>query len=204
MTDKPKKKAVRKKGDLTKNKAGSAENRRRFVALKQRCFELYKAGWAKARIAEELNVQPASVYRWFKQANITREEPDDDPTKDVFQADLEDTVTDVIEDERMNSRDEEQKALLEIAENQSSPADQYQAYIAASSIKMLRDNLMNVRGPRTIRELSELDQLIRRNLGLAPKGGSGSSGTLTIDLSILNNTKAAGAASVVIDAELNE
>jgi hypothetical protein len=92
---------------------------------------------------------------------------------------------------------------LEVAENQSSPADKYQAYVAASAIKMLRDNLINVRGPRTIRELSELDQLIRRNLGLNPKGGSGGAGSLTIDVSILNNSRATngGSASVVIDAE---
>jgi len=56
-----------------------------------------------------------------------------------------------------------------------------------------------VRGPRTIRELSELDQLIRRNLGLNPKGG-GNSSPLHIDISILNNTKAShGALGPVVD-----
>jgi len=61
---------------------------------------------------------------------------------------------------------------------------------------------MNVRGPRTVRELSELDQLIRRNLGLNPKGGSSSGGGLSIDISILNNAKTAnGGSSVVVEAE---
>jgi hypothetical protein len=68
-------------------------------------------------------------------------------------------------------------------------------------MKILRDNLLNIRGPRTIREMSELDQLIRRNLGLNAKSGGGSS-SLTIDISVLNNSKAAtGGAQVVVEAE---
>jgi hypothetical protein len=49
--------------------------------------------------------------------------------------------------------------------------------------------MKNLRGPRTVRELSELDQLIRRNLGLNSKNGGGSS-KMQIDISILNNTEA--------------
>jgi len=99
------------------------------------------------------------------------------------------------------AREEEDLNLLEVAENQSTPADKYQAYVAASAMKILRDNLLNIRGPRTIREMSELDQLIRRNLGLNAKSGGGSS-SLTIDISVLNNSKAAnGGSQVVVEAE---
>jgi len=43
--------------------------------------------------------------------------------------------------------------------------------------------------------------LIRRNLGLNAKSGGGSS-SLTIDISVLNNSKAAtGGAQVVVEAE---
>jgi hypothetical protein len=51
-----------------------------------------------------------------------------------------------------------------------------------------------------VRELSELDQLIRRSLGLNPKGGSNAGGGLQIDISILNGTKAVRGA-VVVDAQ---
>jgi len=78
--------------------------------------------------------------------------------------------------------------MMEIAERQTTPADKYQHYIAAAGIKLLRDSVTNLRGPKTVRELSELDQLIRRNLGLNAKGGGAS--TMQIDISILNNTKA--------------
>jgi hypothetical protein len=164
----------------------------------QRAIEMYKGGVIKMRIAEELGISFDTVCRWLKDAVL--DTPDE---TEPFAKNLEESTTAVIADAKLAARDQEQQSLLEVAENQSSPADKYQAYVAASAIKMLRDNLANVRGPRTVRELSELDQLIRRNLGLNPKGGSGGSGSLTIDVSILNNSKATngGSASVVIDAE---
>ena len=54
---------------------------------------------------------------------------------------------------------------------------------------MLRDSIKNLRGPKTVKELSELDQLIRRNMGLNAKTAGGG-GKLQIDISILNNAKA--------------
>ena len=100
--------------------------------------------------------------------------------------------------------------MMEIAESQSSPAEKYQSYISAAGIKLLRDSIKNLRGPKTVRELSELDQLIRRNLGLNAKTAGGS-GRVQIDLTILNNTKAdrgKGAVNIkegeIIDAEETE
>jgi hypothetical protein len=90
---------------------------------------------------------------------------------------------------KLDARLEEDKNLMEVAQSQSSPADKYQSYIAAASIKLLRDSIKSLRGPRTVKELSELDQLIRRNLGLNAKSAGGS-GKLQIDISILNNAKA--------------
>jgi hypothetical protein len=46
-----------------------------------------------------------------------------------------------------------------------------------------------LRGPKSVRELSELDQLIRRNMGLNAKSGGGA-GKMQIDISILNNARA--------------
>jgi predicted transcriptional regulator len=175
-----------------------AEKRQAKADKVVRAKQLFAEGWKKVRIAEELGISFDTVCRWL--ANVSA--PTEDSEKEPFEKNLEDVTASVVTDSRLNARDEEQQTLLEVAENQASPSDKYQAYVAASAIKMLRDNLMNVRGPRTVRELSELDQLIRRNLGLNPKGGSGSSGGLSIDISILNNAKAAnGGSSVVVEAE---
>jgi hypothetical protein len=174
------------------------EKRQAKAAKVQRAIDMYKGGVIKMRIAEELDISFDTVCRWLK--DVVLDAPDE---TEPFAKNLEESTTAVVADAKLAARDQEQQSLLEVAENQSSPADKYQAYVAASAIKMLRDNLANVRGPRTVRELSELDQLIRRNLGLNPKGGSGGSGSLTIDVSILNNSKATngGSTSVVIDAE---
>ena len=66
----------------------------------------------------------------------------------------------------------------------------------------MRDGVKNLRPPKTVRELSELDQLVRRNLGLNSK--TGGTGKMQIDISILNNTKADrgnGAVKPIIDVE---
>jgi hypothetical protein len=204
---KPKVKANKKaKSKTQKLREEATAKRRRDAEIKQRCFDLYASGWKQVRISEELGVGVHSICRWLRDANKTAKSGDSEeetgPTPEPFQKNLEEVAATIVEDSRLSARDEEQQTLLEIAENQASPSDKYQAYVAASAIKMLRDNMMNVRGPRTVRELSELDQLIRRNLGLNPKGGSNSGGGLSIDISILNNAKAAnGGASVVVEAE---
>ena len=201
----PKRKVARKaKSKTQKLREESDAKRRKDAEVKQRCFDLYASGWKQVRIAEEIGISVHRICRWLQKANKVPNKGSDDTSSNTepFEKNLETVTASVIADSRLSARDEEQQALLEIAENQSSPADKYQAYVAASAIKMFRDNLMNVRGPRTVRELSELDQLIRRNLGLNPKGGSNSGGGLSIDISILNNAKAAnGGASVVVEAE---
>ena len=200
---KPKSKAQKERERIEKENLIS-------TAKRQRAIDLFNEGWKQARIAEEVSVTPATVARWLRGAGIAARPKAEPATEDeIFERNLDEAASETIADAKLAARDEEQQSLLEVAENQSSPADKYQAYVAASAIRMLRDNLMNVRGPRTIRELSELDQLIRRNLGLNPKGGTAGSGTLSIDISILNNTKAdlgtsALKTGVVIDVEPDE
>ena len=206
MSDAPKysaaaKAAARRSGKLKPSQRKEADTKRQAkIERIERAKSMYASGVAKVRISEELKVSFDTVHRWLN--NEPDPKAESGKTDEVFAAHLEDTTGKAVADARLAARDEEQQSLLEVAENQSSPADKYQAYVAASAIKMLRDNLVNVRGPRTVRELSELDQLIRRNLGLNPKGGTGGSGSLTIDISILNNAKAANRPTdVIVDAE---
>jgi hypothetical protein len=114
-------------------------------------------------------------------------------TTDHLAIDLEDNLEFYAEDTirlaKHDARIAEDSAMMDIAEAQTTPADKYQHYIAAAGIKILRDSIKNLKGPKTVRELSELDQLIRRNLGLNAKSGGGQS-KMHIDISILNNSKA--------------
>jgi hypothetical protein len=181
-------------------KEAAAEKRRADAEIKTRAFDLYERGWKQVRIAEELDVSVHCVGRWLRNTGRIRPpresiNPEQDPLHN--ETDASNPIT-----EHLSARDAEVTAIAEVADNQASAADQYQAYVAQSGIRLLRDNIMNVRGPRTVRELSELDQLIRRSMGLNPKGGTGGGG-LMIDISILNNAKASKSGTIVVDAEIS-
>ena len=183
-------------------------------SLQQRALTMYKANWKTVSIAKELGVHPGTVRRWFKKmgipakknglqphADVPEEKPADDLAEAIDQQ-LESPTDEAIRRASHDARQEEDEAILEIAERQSSPADKYQHYAAATGIKLMRDSVKNLRPAKTVRELSELDQFIRRNLGLNGKTGSG--GKMQIDISILNNTKAdrgEGAVKPIIDLD---
>ena len=192
--------------------------------LQERAVKLYKADWKTVAIAKELGVHSGTVRRWFKKLGIAPrkndktmayEEPEELQPEAEVEFDADELATDLennldkrtkeaILSARHDARMEEDSAMLEIAESQVTPADKYQHYMAAASIKLMRDNLKNLRGPRTIKDLDQLDQIIRRSLGLNAKDGSRSK--MQIDISILNNPKAdrgGGSDKPIIDIEPN-
>jgi transposase-like protein len=165
---------------------------------------MYNQDYKLVRIAEELGIHTSTLRRWLRKEGIEpkndsygsnpkkKEEdntPDPDPLKTALDENLEDKTDEAISIAKHEARLAEDKSLMEIAESQSSPAEKYQSYIAAAGIKLLRDSMKNLRGPKSVRELSELDQLIRRNMGLNAKSGGGA-GKMQIDISILNNARA--------------
>ena len=179
-------------------------------------LRLNKEGYSNTAIGQHIGVHRNTIRGWLKKHGVAAKINGDtvggevlnnmihttkvkdehhkpDADKDQLKEDLEDhfndTVSSAIVEERFKASKEEDVTLNEIAEAQNSPADKYQHYIAAAGIKLLRDSMKTLRGPRSIREMSELDQLIRRNLGLNSKTGGGSS-KMQIDISILNNSKA--------------
>jgi len=180
--------------------------------LLKRAVELYNEGYQLVNICKELDINSSTLRRWFRKEGIGAGEDNSkpkspDPLHNALEENLEKKTDDAIKIAKHDARVEEDAAMMEIAESQSSPAEKYQSYIAAAGIKILRDSIKNLRGPRSVRELSELDQLIRRNMGLNAKTAGGG-GRLQIDISILNNAKAdRGKGSVnisegeIIDAE---
>ena len=193
--------------------------------LQERAVKMFKADWKTVAIAKELDVHSGTVRRWFKKLGLPPrkndrsmiyEQPEEiHPDAEVeFDADelardleenLDKRTTEAIRIAKRDSQMEEDKTILEIAESQSTPADKYQHYIAAASIKLMRDSLKNLRGPRSIRDLDQLDQIIRRSLGLNAKIGGHSK--MQIDISILNNPKinrSEDSPQPIIDIEPND
>jgi len=173
--------------------------------LLQRALELYAKDYKIMAIARELGVHAGTVRRWFKRIglpprrragtplpkqvqDIVQYVDDTDEDAEDLKDNLDNYTGDAIRLAKQEARTVEDEQMMEIAESQSSPADKYQHYIAAAGIKLLRDSMKNLKGPKSVRELSELDQLIRRNLGLNSKSGGGAS-SMRIDISILNNSK---------------
>jgi transposase-like protein len=174
--------------------------------LLKHALEMYEQQYKLVTIAKELGINVSTLRRWLRDEgakpkkdphgsnpSLKEDEPEEEENKDPLQKalddDLEGKTEEAIKVAKLDARLEEDKNLMEVAQSQSYPADKYQSYIAAASIKLLRDSIKSLRGPRTVKELSELDQLIRRNLGLNAKSAGGS-GKLQIDISILNNAKA--------------
>lgn len=173
--------------------------------LLQKALELYARDYKIMSIARELGVHAGTVRRWFKKLDLPPRRragtplpkqvqdliqyvDDLDEDAEALKDNLDNYTGDAIRLAKQGARVVEDEQLMEIAESQSSPADKYQHYIAAAGIKLLRDSMKNLKGPKSVRELSELDQLIRRNLGLNSKSGGGAS-SMHIDISILNNSK---------------
>ena len=166
--------------------------------LLERALELYNQDYKLVSISKELDIHTSTLRRWLrecgvepkKNGHVPNPRPDDpDPLQTALDEDLKNSTREERQIESHDARLAEDESIMEVADSQASPADKYQTYVAATSIKLLRDSVKNLRGPRTVKELSELDQLIRRNLGLNAKNGGGS-GKVQIDISILNNTKA--------------
>ena len=188
--------------------------------IQERAVELYNLDWKTSSIAKELGVHAGTVRRWFKKRGIparknglemsekVEHEPVAQECQDKLGRDIEQNLENMTDEAvlraKHDARMEEDQTMMEIADSQSSPADKYQHYIAAAGIKLLRDNMNNLKGPKTVRELSELDQLIRRNLGLNSKTGGGASSKMQIDISILNNKKADRGEGTIIDIEPND
>ena len=181
-------------------------NQTKKSKLLKPALEMYEQQYKLVTIAKELGINVSTLRRWLRDEgaqpkkdphgsnpSLKEDEPEEEESTDPLQKTLDDNLEgktdEAIRVAKMEARVEEDKNLMDVAQSQSSPADKYQSYIAAASIKLLRDSIKNLRGPRTVKELSELDQLIRRNLGLNAKSAGGS-GKLQIDISILNNAKA--------------
>ncbi len=160
-------------------------------------LQLHEKGYMQVSISRELDIHPSTLRRWFREAGIkpikkNSDEPkpeDTDPLQSALDASLQKMTKEEAKIAKFEERQKEEEDIMNLAEAQSSPADKYQTYVASQSIKLLRDSMKNLRGPRTVKEFDILDQLIRRNLGLNARN-TGGSGSMQIDISILNNTKA--------------
>ncbi len=169
--------------------------------LRQRAIDLHNQDIPQPRIMQELQISKSTLRRWLRELGVPPKEsryhtntklgePKVDPVEEVLATNLTGVLSDSIRLEKTNERQAEDLAILEHAAAQTSPAEKYQSYIAAGAVKLMRDSLKLVKPAKNIRELDQLDQIIRRSFGLDARSGGGR-GKISIDVSILTNSKAA-------------
>lgn len=169
--------------------------------LLHRAIQLYNDGYKVVSISRELNIHVTTVRRWLRSAGVmaktsrydkNQKVEEEEALQKAFEEEDIEVKNDAEEklDACIKAHDEkikETKDLEQLAEAQGTPAEQYQAYMAASSIQVLKRSLKNIKDARTIKDLDTLDQIIRRNLNLDKK--SNAAGSMHIDISILNGSK---------------
>tara|TARA_R100001443_G_scaffold117353_3_gene141657 strand:+ start:2927 stop:3532 length:606 start_codon:yes stop_codon:yes gene_type:complete len=169
--------------------------------LLHRAIQLYNDGYKVVSISRELNIHVSTVRRWLRSAGVmaktsrydkNKKVEEDEALQKAFEEEDIEVKNEAEEklEECIKTHDEkvqETKDIEELAEAQSSPAEQYQAYMAASGIQLLKQSLKNIKHARTIKDLDVLDQMIRRNLNIDKK--TGVAGSMHIDISILNGSK---------------
>jgi hypothetical protein len=172
------------------------------LVLKEKAVQLNNAGWKHSEIAKELRVDPGTIRRWFRELGVppkkTRMDPnvmigvpDPDPIGTAITGQLVGTAKELGVVAELEAKELEHAEIQTMANTALTPTDQYQAYVAAQGMRLIRDGIAQVKPPRTIAELDQLDKIVRRSMGLEGKngggGGGGGGGSLRIDLTILNN-----------------
>ena len=178
----------------------------RKAILKDRAIKYSQAGWTTLAIANELGCHPSTIRRWLAPLGMTkapgqRRKEDYVPLLDLTEPvyeneDLPGTLYDTIKITKHDARLAEDNRITDTTDAHTDPKEAYKSFMVNMGMKKMRDGLMNMPPPRTIKEAEVLDQIIRRNADMDPKRGGG--GGTIIDISILNDPHTAMTAGSVI------
>lgn len=175
----------------------------RKAILIERAVKYCEAGWLTSDIANELGVNSSTIRRWLKPKGLVGlagnprsknskikkgllVQAAEDAVPVYTNEDVPGTVEDTLKVAKHDARLAEDAQIAGVAEAHDDPRLAYKNFMVNMGMKKMRDGLMNMPPPRTIKEAEVLDQIIRRNGDMDPKRG-GSGGGTTIDISILNN-----------------
>ena len=202
-------------GQVLSKKEEKRQRRRQRTMRENAVVERLKEGATIKDVAEEFDIATSTVSNIKRRRGLVIKAedvplPESQPTleeEDAFAKKLSKEAKAALAAAKEEARGEEAAGIDQLSENHSSPQEQYQAYIAAQGMRLMRDGMKTIRPPRTVKEMMELDSMTRRAMGLSntisPKVGGGGGGTLTIDVNILTNTKATkGGAGSTVDAEV--
>ena len=201
------------------------------AVIQAKALQLYEECGDKSKVSREMGIPRSTLRRWLKNAGVTdtlkmdqnilseqkseeldsslveaiHEAKEDEQTcadKDLIESLSDQEKRDIMRVAQILARDEEMEVIEKVADGEVTVQNQYQSYTANLGMRILRDSKAKIRGPRTIKEFSELDNVIRRNLGLSSngKGGVGAAGSaLHVDVKILNGGNMPGQAEPIVE-----
>ena len=170
--------------------------------LFNKAMEMYENQYTFKAISQECGVHVSTLRRWFRGAGAPPKKSkwEENPTpwidkdapkpESIFDGTEAHKTPDALKKAAEHAHLQEKGRINEIASSQSSPAEQYQSYMASNAVKLMRDGLKGMRPPSNVREMEVLDKIARRHFGLDEKQ-SGGANSLSIDINILNDAAAA-------------
>ena len=170
------------------------------AVIQAKALQLYEECGDKSKVSEQKSEELDSSL-----VEAIHEAKEDEQTcadKDLIESLSDQEKRDIMRVAQILARDEEMEVIEKVSDGEVTVQNQYQSYTANLGMRILRDAKAKIRGPRTIKEFSELDNVIRCNLGLSSngKGGAGAAGSaLHVDVKILNGGNMPGQAEPIVE-----
>jgi hypothetical protein len=172
------------------------------TAVKKKALKLWRDGHKTASISRAVGVSVATITRWAREAKAVRRGSVEELVDDT------DFVLPIEKDEsiplvRIQESEKRDAVLATAVQTAATPADQYNAFVAAKGTEILQQALNSgVLVPKTYSDIQKLDAMIRDSLGLNNKKGGGIGGRISIDLKVLQAQPAKGTIEAeVVDPE---
>jgi transposase-like protein len=171
---------------------------------------MYAHGHATPDIARAIGVNPSTVRRWVrakgvKYGSALSVAPPPESLEEIKNPSKPaPTQTQVLDSamntptQRLLNAEQIMAAIGEALERPGDAANRYQAVMVALGLNMLKTSAAMPPAVKTIKDLATLNDIIRTNLGLNAKGGSGG---LSINLNVLTKEGKGKTADVVVEAE---
>lgn len=179
-----------------KQRLSSVNKRKRFqpVAIRDRAMEMFANGHAIPDIARAIGVDPSTVRRWSYASGVTFGQalslPQIEEQKEDPFAVLGESPT-----QRLLSAEGVTAAIQEAIDKPGDAAAKYQAAMVGLGLRMLKEVAAVPPQVRTIKDLSILNDVMRKSLGLTDRVGGGK---LAINLNVLTKS----ARSETVEAEV--
>lgn len=160
-------------------------------AVRARALELLAKGHSCPKIARVLNIDPTTVRRWSYQAGVRQGQdlsgpvssPEELYSQSVPQPEAPDPFA-VLENttgERLMNAEDVTAAIQAAIEKPGDAAAKYQAAMVGLGLRMLKDVAHFPPQVKSVKDLSILNDVMRKSLGLNDKVG----GRLAINLNVL-------------------